>query len=173
MTKFNWERASKNSRYLRALFSQERPVSQKLDFNINREKNWDSQIPNSIGLTEEDCRGRLPDLNKRMKIIIQLLQTENTLKEIYLLPDGLFLNEVAVKAARNFQQFCRLVSFTCDIKSRSSENFWPLAVCFSVFYLSYYNNVLAGKGEKASKLSFEILNKLEAKHVSLNAHYKL
>jgi len=166
MTKFNWERASKNSKYLRALFSQERPTSQKLDFDVNLEKKWDSKISNSIGLTEEDCLGRLPDLNKRMKIIIQLLQTENTLKEIYLIPDSLPLNEVVKKAAKDFQQFCRLVSFTCDIKSSSSENFWPLTVCFSVFYLSYYNSVLAGKGEKASKLSFEILNKLEAKHES-------
>lgn len=163
MTKFNWERAARNSRYLRAIFSQDRPIFQKLEFEI-KQKNIDTEFPNPIGLTDDDCLGRLPDLNKRMKIIIQLLQTEIELKNIYLLKDDVPLNEAVERAAKDFQQFCRFVSFTCDIKSSSSENFWPLAVCFSVFYLSYYNSVLANKGEKISKLSLEILDKLQVNH---------
>ena len=164
MTKFNWERAARNSRYLRAIFSQDRPVFQKLEFEIKYKKNIDADFPNPIGLTDEDCLGRLPDLNKRMKIINQLIQTEIELKEIYLLKNDSSLNEAAEKAAKDFQQFCRFVSFTCNIKSSHPENFWPIAVCISVFYLNYYNSVVADKGEKVSKLSSEILNRLQVNH---------
>ena len=164
MTKFNWERAARNSRYLRAIFSQDRPILPKLEFEIKYKKNMDAEFPNPIGLTDEDCLGRLPDLNKRMKIINQLIQTESELKEIYLLKKGVSLNEAVEKAAKDFQQFCRFVSFTCDIKSSHPENFWSILVCISVFYLSYYNNVVADKGKKVPKLSSEILNRLQVNH---------
>ena len=164
MTKFNWERAARNSRYLRAIFSQDRPILQKLEFEIKYIKNIDAEFPNPIGLTDEDCLGRLPDLNKRMKIINQLIQTESELKEIYLLKKGVSLNEAVEKAAKDFQQFCRFVSLTCDIKSSHPENFWSIVVCISVFYLSYYNSVVADKGKKVPKLSSEILDRLQVNH---------
>ena len=160
MTKLNWEKASKMNRYFRAVFAPDRPADKPLEFETFPSKRTIFEAENPLGLTEVDCLGRMPEPDKRTRIAVHLLQGEAAIREIYGLAEGVPLNEAAKKASDDFKRFCRLVAISCDADSSPERNFWPLAVCFSVFFLDYYNLVIANNGPKASHLTWGIWEKI-------------
>lgn len=163
MTKFNWERASKLDRHFRVVFAPDRPADRPLDLNISPKRPAMAELQNPLGLTEGDCFGKVPDIEIRVKIFTRLVQTESALKEL-IFNEAVLLDEDVSGVSRSrkaFKSFCRLVALNCEIDSSSEGNYWPIAVCLSVFYLDFYNSVIAKKGERVSELSWEIWTRIK------------
>lgn len=159
MTKFNWEKAAKNDRYYRLVFAKDRPADKPLELELPPGKRTLGEFDNPLGLTEDDCVGRVPALEKREQIAALLLHREADLKEAYGLNNGVPIADAVKKVSRNFNQFCRLVALA---ETNPERNFWPLAVCYGVFYLHYYNTVIAAKGEKVPCLTWEIWERVSS-----------
>jgi len=157
VTKLNWEKASQIDRHFRWVFRQDRPADSSLEFDQMPASRRFAGIPNPLGLTEDDCLGRVPAPDKRARIAAHLLEHEADLKDSYGLNNGVPLGEAVKEISRDFKSFCLRVTVSDTSMER---NFWPLAVCLGVVYLNFYNKVIAAKGEKVSFLTWEVWEKI-------------
>ncbi len=158
MTKFNWEKANKQSRKQKYLFAfdqfGDRLTSERMDaFDIT------NTIHNPLGLSDEDCRGKIPSLEKR-NLIVQYLVNNSDLKLLEI--DS--IDTSTDISAKTFYDFSWKI-FTSGFDFDWSKNkppikyLMPISVCFSVVYLRIYNTVISPK-EKAAELTFEIIAKM-------------
>ena len=98
MTKFNWEKANKRERQNNFLFLfdvlDEIKIPNQLEFNLS------NPIHNSLNLSDDDCRGRMPsELNR--KLILKLLTAAPELKFIEC--DSINMRETI--SAKDFYEF--------------------------------------------------------------------
>ncbi len=159
MTRFNWEKARSRERYLKSVFRNHgSPDGEGLfvrTFDINDPSH------NPLGLSDDDCRGQMPSSAKRTAIFKFLLQKDRSLRDRYSAsltsPDANI--EISPKDFAEFSRRVFMTSLDWPDDRCPLESVMPVAVCFSIFYLSLYND-RASKHERAKILTLEIYQSL-------------
>lgn len=166
MTKFNWEKANKQTRQQKYLFAFDQLGG---GFTNERMEAFDitNTTHNPLGLSDDDCRGKIPSQEKR-NLIVKYLANNSDLK--FLEIDSIHTS--ADISAKNFYEFSWKI-FTSDFDWAQNKPpikyLMPIAVCFSVVYLRIYNTVIS-PNEKASALTLEIIAMMNAHQKTLSNH---
>jgi hypothetical protein len=135
MTKFNWEKANKQTRQQKYLFAFDQfgggLTSERMEaFDIT------NTTHNPLGLSDDDCRGKIPSQKKR-NLIIKFLANNSDLK--FLEIDS--IDTSTDISAKMFYEFSWKI-FTSGFDFDWSQNkppikyLIPIAVCFSVVYFT-------------------------------------
>ena len=164
MTKFNWEKANARSKRFKSSITLQQitdgiTVLRREEFDINNKNH------NPLGLSDDDCTGKIPTPQKRMEIVRYLLDNNKDIRDNF---DSFDTNEMLT--SKKFSQFCwRVFLISLDWKDTGCElkNFMPIAVCFSVTYLRFYNEVVSTDG-KAKNLTSGILKKMQLHIINCN-----